>query len=84
MIVKIECFCCSILFVSFHFWSLALFSSSFVDEFPDEPVERLADAPTDPAAEFCDEPALDDVDALVIELIIPPIKLLKKLDESEP
>lgn len=62
--------------------------SSEDDEFPeepdDEPVDRLADAPTEPDAEFCDEPALDDVDAFVIELIIPPIKLFIKLDESEP
>lgn len=59
-------------------------SSFFVDEFPKELVDRPADAATDPDAEFCDEPALDDVDAFVIELIIPPIKLLKKLEESEP
>lgn len=72
---------------------MALFRSSLpflssesdeLPEDPDEPVDRLADAPTEPDAELCIEPALDDVDAFVIELIIPPIKLLMKLDESEP
>lgn len=44
----------------------------------------MPDAPTDPEAEFCDELALDDVDAFVIELIIPPIRVFKKLPESDP
>lgn len=58
--------------------------SLLFDEFPEKPVDRPVDAPTDPDAEVLDEPALADVDAFVIELTMPPIKLLKKLDESEP
>lgn len=38
----------------------------------------------DPAAELCDEPALAVAVADVITLTMPPIKLFKKLDESDP
>lgn len=59
-------------------------SSSFFDECPEEVFDNLPTAMVDPAAELCDELALAVADADVTTLTIPPIKLLRKLDESDP
>lgn len=76
---------CLYSFLSFYVHSSSpSSSSSFFDECPEATFDSLPTAMVDPAAELCDEVELAVAAADVTTLTKPPIKLLRKLDESDP